>query len=293
LLEGVRSVVRNPPNVFTVGHDSTLRGWGRNWRGSIGAPPAKEGDGIIHRVADCVSAVMRGSKPYQTYALKTDGSLWHWAPSYGVCQPVPLDAELTPGSFEMGRGFPYFLDITGMLRLLANEEFTFKPFKARWTEVMPGVLDFDAPNEEMLAVRDLNGALSVFRTFSFCPQCDMRVTFSGVAQYLTAKDVGVALRKDAPAAFFSVNDGIFSMLTAMAVEGDIARLDRIRDPRMPYATDGVFWAQDGGGALMEWAFEEDRLRPRPIELEGVPRNALVNGRFIVCDDSSVWEQELG
>ena len=52
-------------------------------------------------------------------------------PTYNAYQPVPLDLKLAPGSFEMGRGFPYFLDRTGALRHLADKEFTFELFKAR------------------------------------------------------------------------------------------------------------------------------------------------------------------
>jgi len=300
LLEGVRSVVRNPPNVFAVGYDGALHGWGQNWRGSLGVRTEREGDGIIHRIMDRVSAVMKGSQVHQTYALGADGSLWHWAPTYNVYQPTPLDLELAPGSFGMGRGFPYFLDKAGALRRLANEEFTFEPFKARWTEVMNGVLDFDAPSEQLLAARDRNGALSVIRKLSFPPECDVRCTFSGVAQYLTARDVGVALREDASAVFFSVGDGIFlsigdgifSTFTIRSAEGRIARLDGIREPRMCCAPDGVFWAQSEGGALMEWAIEGQLLRAHPIDFEGIPRSALANGRFMVCEDSSVWERDV-
>lgn len=291
LLEGVRSVVVSPPNAFAVGYDGALHGWGQNWRGSLGVRTEREGDGIIHRIMDRVSAVMKGSQVHQTYALGADGSLWHWAPTYNVYQPTPLDLELAPGSFGMGRGFPYFLDKAGALRRLANEEFTYEPFKARWTEVMNGVLDFDAPSERLLAARDLNGALTVFRTFAFSSQCDMRVTFSDVAQYLMARDVGVALRKDASAVFFSVGDGLFSTFSARCVEGQVARLDGIRSPDICGTPDGVFWAQCESGALLEWAFEGDRSRPHIIWLEGIPRSALGDGRFIVCDDSSVWERD--
>ncbi|MEI6211577.1 MAG: regulator, partial [bacterium] len=93
-LSGVTNISAGAVHAVALKSDGNLWAWGGNWQGQLGFGP----DGNLHPIpvqVSGISDVKTIAVGYQyNFALKSDGSLWHWGDYASAPHPTPADTGI-------------------------------------------------------------------------------------------------------------------------------------------------------------------------------------------------------